>query len=202
MKNKLFIMVLLIIFLILFTLISCSKQMVNTTTTKVAEVTTTKAISTTQAVTTVYETTTTLNKDGELFLEAINDYDPIHKATEYAKVAYEIALEALENGLSDEEIGNKYMDLTIKVGQDFMVISVIKEAILEDKGIGNISEDMKKAIGLINDWSEKTKTRYEYIAKYYYGEGAEYDIKADELESEISDITDGYSKLRKQILLK
>lgn len=204
MSNKKNIIYLSVIILLSFNLVSCGKQAV-VTTTKVAEVTTTTQTTIATIIeetTTVSETSITLDKTGQLFFEIIKDYDLINKASEYASVNYEIALEALEKGLSNEETGNKYMELAIQIGKDFMVINVIKEKALEDTGIENITDDMKKVIGLINDWSEKTKKYYEYTAKYYYGEGAEYEIKADELEGEINDISDEYIKLREQILLK
>ena len=195
-KGILIILSILLIFI--FTSCSNSKQVVVTT---VAE---TIATETTIPETMVIDTATeiTENKDNELFRNAIKDYDPISsgKSVEYAKTTYEIELEALEamnsdNPITDEEKGTKFMDLAIKIQGDYLVFGVLKEKILDESGIQNITPDMIKAIDLINNWADTLQKRYEYTAKNYWGEGAEYEIKADELDQEANSIMDEYIAL-------
>ncbi|MEA2016395.1 MAG: hypothetical protein U9O59_06820 [Actinomycetota bacterium] len=61
--------------------------------------------------------------------------------------------------------------------------------------------DMLKAIDLIDQWQEIKKREFEYIAKYYYGDGVEYDIKADELSNEAEAIAHEYSNLMNSMYL-
>ena len=205
MKIKYWIPILLVVFIFSFTACTIPKTATETTIAQTA-VTETMPPETTVAETilpeaTVAETTTTLNKDSKLFLKAIEKYDPIQKALEYATIAYDILLEAVKaENMTNEEKGNKYMDLARKIGSDYFSFNIIKLNILENTGIKKITDDMKNYLDLIDEWSDKEATYYEYTAKHYYGEGAEYEIKANELEEEIQDITDKYIELREQIL--
>jgi hypothetical protein len=164
-----------ILILFFLSLISCKQQTIITTTTEIAEITTTIA---TQQI------TTTENNDIELFAQSIKDYNIINKAFEYAGEELKITQDWVDKKINKEEVGTKYMELANKVGKDFFAFSIIKEGILKDSGIKEITPEMDKALDLIDSWQEKTKTQYEYMAKNYWGEGAEYEIKADELKNE------------------
>lgn len=145
-------------------------------------------------------------KDYEIFRNEIEDYHITEKAYEYAGAVVEIMNDYVDTEtetlkMTKEEVGNRYLDLSSKVGFDFLVISMAKENILEDSGIKEITPDMVKAIDLINQWQEKKKREFEYTAKYYYGDGVEYDIKADELSNEAKAISDEYRNLMDSMYL-
>lgn len=192
----------LFITLLLSVFISCSVPQTNNSTK--ADLKTETTIEATSVETKPIETksvdTTAENKDFELFLEAIKEYNPIGRAVEYATIVYQIALDyADENNkdyfLNKEKAGLRYGDLHSKIQNDYMVLELIEEKILEDKGISEITPEMIRAVDLINDWSNKLELQYEYTAKYYWGEGAEYEIKADELAQEADEIMDEYIDL-------
>lgn len=201
MKYQKFIFFILLI-IILFSLFSCGKQAVTTTTT-IAEVstTTTQIITTTETITeTIAEETTTTNNDMQLFRDAIKDYNIVNKAFDYAGAVVDIMNDYVDAKtktlkMTKEEVGTRYMELANKVGKDYFVLPVLKEKILDKSGIQNITPEMKQMISLMIDWQDKVKTQYEYTAKYYYGEGGEYDIKAGELEKEAQKDYDEFYKL-------
>ena len=206
-NKKIYYLLFISILLLSFLFTSCDTSQIKTTE---VETTATTIVETTTPQTTVAETIspeTTIaetiadNKDYELFRNAIKDYDPISKAVEYATTAYEIELEALkamDSGklITDEEKGTKYMDLAIKIQGDYLVFGVLKEKILDKSGIQNITPEMIKAIDLINKWADTLHREYAYTAKHYWGEGAEYEIKADELSEEVNAIMDEYIALK------
>jgi len=197
MKIKYCVPILLIIFIFSFT--GCNNLKTakgvdaltkNETTVEVT--TTTKGVT----ATTVAETTTTKNNDINdmlLFRGLIQDYDPISsgKAVDYALEALKILQE--EN--TRQGLGDRYEKLANKVGSDYSDLSFQKEKILDKSGIQNITPEMKQMISLLIDWSHKMETIYDYTAKYYYGEGGEFKIKADELQDEVDKILDEYMKL-------
>jgi len=148
----------------------------------------------------------TRKKDYELFKEEIEDYDITLKAYEYATAVVEIMndyvdIETKTLKMTKEEVGHRFMELANKVQMDYMVIAVVKEKILDKKGITEITPDMLKAVDLIVQWQENKSKEYEYTAKYYYGDGAEYDIKADELNDEATAIADEYLNLMNSMYL-
>lgn len=200
MKKFLFLAVVLV--LIMF-LISCAAPIVHTATLTVAETTVAEVTETTAPPTTVTETTapvTAANNDIELFREAIKDYNITYKDFEYSSAIVDILNDYIDTKtktlkMTKEEVGNRYMKLANKVQMDYMVITVVKEKILDKIGITEITPDMLKAVDLIIQWKENKEKEYEYTARYYYGEGADYDIKADELKTESENIADEYLKL-------
>jgi len=148
----------------------------------------------------------TRKKDYEIFRNEIEDYHITEKAFEYALAVVEIMSDYVDTEtktlkMTKEEVGNRYMDLSSKVGFDFLVIAMAKENILKDSGIKEITPDMLKAIDLIYQWQEIKEREFEYTAKYYYGDGAEYDIKADELNIEAEAIADEYRNLMDSMYL-
>ena len=186
MKIKYLIPILMIVLVFSFT--GCNKKIAN-------ETTATTAIPTTQ--TTIVETKTTINNDIKLFKEAIKGYNPIDKNIEYNKEA----LKWIK--LAEKEEPNIFSgiaviclkDLSIRVEKDYSVLVLLKEKILDKSGIQNITPEMKQMISLMIDWQDKVTKQYEYTANYYDGEGAEYDIKADELSTEADSIADEYLEL-------
>ena len=201
MKTKFLIPILLIVLVFSFT--GCIKKVAVETTTAIP--TTQTIAETTIPPTKITETTeNTKIKDSELFFEAIKDYDITLKAFEYAGAVLEIMNDYVDTKtktlkMSKEEVGNRFMELAHKVKMDYLVIGVVEEKILDKIGITEITPDMLKAVDLIVRWQENKSKEYEYTANYYYGEGAEYDIKADELSTEADNIADEYSKLLNSI---
>ena len=199
-KFRLSSLILIVVFIISFTACTTPETAAETTTTE------TTITETTAPVTTATETTENIkNKDAELFFEAIRDYNITLKAFEYATAVLEIMNDYVDTKtktlkMTKEEVGNRFMELANKVQMDYMVIVVVKEKILDKNGITEITPDMLRAVDLIVQWQENKKKEYEYTAKYYYGDGAEYDIKADELSTESDNIADEYSKLLNTIM--
>ena len=196
MKNKLYIMVLLIIFLILFTLISCSKQVFNTTTTKVAVVTTT-----TQTTTTIEATTTTMKIDMDKvkFWEAIVDgeksYDITDKVLDYPSEEIEILSDVVDGKIGlDEEI-TKFWELATRVQKDFFLADMIIGGSLKQKNVTQ-TDGMTKIITLIKDWADNTEKGYVYYAKYLDTKQADYDFKVDECKDKASELHTEYLELR------
>jgi hypothetical protein len=188
-KIKLFSLILIVVFIFSFTACTIPKTATETTIAQTAvtetmppETTTaeTTTVETTAPETTIPETTaeTTVNNDMELFRNAIEDYEMLSKGLDYATEVYNIAF---DEKLTDEGFGNRYMDLANKVGEDYFGFPLFKDSMLEKAGIKNPTPEMKRILDLIDQWSDKTETIYSYTAKYYYGEGGEFKIKADEL---------------------
>jgi hypothetical protein len=148
----------------------------------------------------------TRKKDYEIFRNEIEDYHITEKAYEYAGAVAEIMSDYVDTEtetlkMTKEEVAKRYLDLSSEVGWDFLVIAMAKENILKDSGIKEITPDMLKAINLIDQWQEIKKREFEYTAKYYYGDGVEYDIKADELNDEATAIADEYLNLMNSMYL-
>ena len=201
MKVKYLIPILLIVLVFSFTACATPKKATETTTAETTITETTAIVATTEAKETATETTeNTKNKDAELFYEAIRDYDITLKDYEYALAVVEILNDYIDTEtktliMTKEEVGNRFMELANKVKMDYLVINVVEEKILDKNGITEITPDMLKAVDLIVRWQENKSKEYEYTANYYYGEGAEYDIKADELSTESDNIADEYREL-------
>ena len=148
----------------------------------------------------------TRKKDYELFKEEIEDYDITFKAYEYSLAVVEIMndyvdIETKTLKMTKEEVGSRFMELANKVQSDYFVLSVVENNTLKDKGISNITPEMIKAIDLICQWSETKAREFEYTAKYYWEEDAEYDIKTDELNDEATAIADEYLNLMNSMYL-
>ncbi len=148
----------------------------------------------------------TRKKDYEIFRNEIEDYHITEKAYEYATAVVEIMSDYVDTEtktltMTKEEVAKRYLDLSSKVGFDFLVIAMAKENILKDSGIKEITPDMLKAVDLIDQWQEIKKREFEYTAKYYYGDGVEYDIKADELNDEAEAIAHEYLNLMNSMYL-
>jgi len=148
----------------------------------------------------------TRKKDYEIFRNEIEDYHITEKALEYAEAVVEIMSDYVDTEtktltMTKEEVAKRYLDLSSKVGFDFLVIAMAKENILKDSGIKEITPDMLKAVDLIDQWQEIKKREFEYTAKYYYGDGVEYDIKADELNDEAEAIAHEYLNLMNSMYL-
>jgi len=152
-----------------------------------------------EAITETTTAETTVNNDMELFRNAIEDYEMLSKGLDYATEVYNIAF---DEKLTDEGFGNRYMDLANKVGEDYFGFPLFKDSMLEKAGIKNPTPEMKRILDLIDQWSDKTETIYSYTAKYYYGEGGEFKIKADELQNEADKIRDEYVKLYSELYNK
>lgn len=206
--------ILLLAILLFFSLFSCFPQASTPSTKSVVEATTT----TTQTATTDSLATTTIakglwdeenpdnqNKDVDLFFKAIEEYNIISKDVDYSSIAFEIQLDYLEDietntfKMSKEDVGNRYMELAIQVGKDFMVISIVGENILEDTDITEVTPEMKQMIELIETWADKKKTQFEYTAKYYYGDGEIYDIEAKKLEDEANKASEEFIDLQENM---
>ncbi len=150
-----------------------------------------------EAITETTTAETTVNNDMELFRNAVKDYDILNKGLDYATEEYKIAVDAVDKKLTDVEVGNRYMDLANKVGKDYFGFSMplIGDEIFKKAVIVNPTPEMKRTLDLIDQWSNMVEKQYEYTANYYYGEGGEFKIKADELQDEGDKIRDEYIAL-------
>ena len=148
----------------------------------------------------------TQKEDFEIFRKEIDDYSITEKAFEYSTAVLDIMNDYIDVKtktlkMSKEEVGSRFLKLSSKVRSDYFIFFVVKDNILKDKGISNITPDMIKAVDLIFQWSEIKEREFKYTAKHYWGEGAEYEIKADELSDEARAIADEYHNLRNSMYL-
>lgn len=142
----------------------------------------------------IAETAIEKNRDMEKFLEIIKDYNINNKTLEYGLAEAEILGDWVGEEIDREGAASRYMDLALKVSKDYFLSDYSIKTSIEDEGI-EMTADVEKAIELINIWQEKTGRYFEYRSKYYYGDGAEYEIKSDEIRDEISDIESKYLEL-------
>lgn len=142
----------------------------------------------------IVETALEKNRDMEKFLEIIKDYNINNKTLEYGLAEAEILGDWVSEEIDKEGVASRYMDLALQVSKDYFLSDYFIKTSIEDEGI-EMTADIEKVIELINIWQEKTGRYFEYRSKYYYGDGAEYEIKSDEIRDEISDIESKYLEL-------
>lgn len=141
------------------------------------------------------------------FFEQIKEYKILDKALDYSEEVVQISLDSIdfekkEMKLTQSEIGSRYMDLAKKVRDDYFFFDIsISKVSLEKDGI-RVTDDMERVIELISKWSNKKEKYYEYMAKYYWGDGPEYEIEADKIEEELDEITDEYIELTNEMTKK
>ena len=123
------------------------------------------------------------------FFESIGDYNPFRKAVDYSTVVVEICMDRIdtESGtllLTKDEVASRYLELAGQIRDDSFGLTFLKSN----------NEEEEKIIKLMETWFDKMETSYEYLAKYYWGDGAIYEIKSDELQEEAGKIQDEYNK--------
>ncbi|GAI11561.1 unnamed protein product [marine sediment metagenome] len=130
----------------------------------------------------------------EEFLESIKDYEITFKAIEYAEVNLKICMDRIDIEtetflLTNDEVASRYLELASQIRKDSFGLKII---------LKSNNKEEEKIIELIDTWFYKMKKSYEYLAKYYWGDGAIYEIKSDELKEEADKIYDEYNKAIKE----
>jgi hypothetical protein len=126
----------------------------------------------------------------EEFLESIKDYDITLKAWEYSSIVLQICKDSIDFEeevvlLTDNEIASRYLELAGQIRDDSFFLGFLKGR----------NEEEEKIIELMDTWFDKMEKSYEYLANYYWGDGAIYEIKSDELQEEADEIQDEYNKM-------
>ena len=126
----------------------------------------------------------------EEFLESIKDYNINTKAVDYSTISFKICMDRIDTEsetllLTDDEVASRYLELASQIGKDSFGLAIILK--------GN-NEEEEMIIELMDEWFDKMKTSYEYLSKYYWGDGAIYEIKSDELQEEADKTKDEYNK--------
>lgn len=136
------------------------------------------------------------------FFEQIEEYKILGKAVDYSTMAFEAASDWVDGKISREDVGSRYMEITSKVRDDYFLFDIlINKSSLEKEGI-IVTDDMERVVELISKWKDRKERYYEYMAKYYYGDGPEYEIEADKIEEELKEITDEYIELTNEMAKK
>ncbi len=138
------------------------------------------------------------------FFEQIEEYKILEKNVDYGFMTVEALSDWVDGKISREDVGSRYMDITSKVRDDYFLFDIlftIGESSLEKEGI-IVTDDMERVVELISSWKDKKERYYEYMAKYYYGDGPEYEIEADKIEEELKEIKEEYIELTNEMAKK
>lgn len=125
----------------------------------------------------------------EEFLESIKDYRIVTKALEYSGMVLQIRMDSIDLEkevvlLTDDEIASRFLELAGQIRDDSFFLGFLKGR----------NEEEENIIELMKSWFDKMEKSYEYLASYYWGDGAIYEIKSDELKDEADKIQDEWDK--------
>lgn len=138
------------------------------------------------------------------FFEQIKEYDILVKNFNYSLLSLAAISDWADGKISRKDVGSRYMEITSEVRSDYFSFDILfmaDESLLEKEGI-TVTDDMERVVELISRWKDKKERYYEYMAKYYYGDGPEYEIEADNIEEELEEIKDEYIELTNEMAKK
>lgn len=214
MNKKLYFVVSLMVLMLMFTLVSCSttrafkkgfEKGLKGEAEKVEEVEEGVVEETIEEPIVEEKSTKEIEKENiNKFFEQIREYGILVRNLDYCTMDYEAISDWASGEISKRDVGSKYMEIAGKVSDDYFLFDMlftIGESSLEKEGI-IITDDMKRVIELISNWSNKKARYYEYMANYYHGDGSEYEIEANKIADELDEITDEYIELTNEMTEK